>query len=70
MNKTITASAAMGPYCHAKQAGNALYTSGELGLIPATGELAEEVETQARSCVQVADLPSGALFKIEAVAVK
>ena len=124
MNKTITASnapAAVGPYCHAKLAGNTLYTSGQLGLIPATGELPQGVEAQAtqaldnlsavlaaagmtcadvvkttvfladmgdfaainaiyakyfpgeapaRSCVQVAALPKGALFEIEAVAVK
>lgn len=124
MNKTITAEnapAAVGPYCHAKLAGNTLYTSGQLGLIPATGELPKGVEAQAvqaldnlqavlaaagmtcadavkttvfladindfaainaiyakyftgeapaRSCVQVAALPKGALFEIEAVAVK
>ena len=124
MNKTIAASnapAAVGPYCHAKLAGGTLYTSGQLGLIPATGELAQGVEAQAaqaldnlkavleaagmgledvvkttvfladmndfaainaiyakyfpgeapaRSCVQVAALPKGALFEIEAVAVQ
>ena len=124
MNKTITAPnapAAVGPYCHAKLAGNTLYTSGQLGLIPATGELPQGVEAQAaqalenlkavlaaagmdcadvvkttvfladmgdfaavnaiyaqyfpgeapaRSCVQVAALPKGAQFEIEAVAVK
>ena len=124
MNKTITAQnapAAVGPYCHAKLGGNTLYTSGQLGLIPATGELPQGVEAQAtqaldnlmavlsvagmeaadvvkttvfladmndfaainaiyakyfsgeapaRSCVQVAALPKGALFEIEAVAVK
>ena len=124
MNKTITAEkapAAVGPYCHAKLAGNTLYTSGQLGLIPATGELPQGVEAQAtqalenlsavlaaagmscddvvkttvfladmndfaaintiyakyfpgeapaRSCVQVAALPKGALFEIEAVAVR
>ena len=124
MNKTIaapTAPAAVGPYCHAKLAGGTLYTSGQLGLIPATGELAQGVEAQAaqaldnlkavleaagmgledvvkttvfladmndfaainavyakyfpgeapaRSCVQVAALPKGGLFEIEAVAVK
>ena len=124
MNKTITAQnapAAVGPYCHAKQTGNTLYTSGQLGLIPATGELPQGVEAQAtqaldnlkavlaaagmgcedvvessvfladmndfaainaiyakyfpgeapaRSCVQVAALPKGALFEIEAVAVR
>lgn len=124
MNKTITAvnaPAAVGPYCHAKLAGSTLYTSGQLGLVPATGELPDGVEAQAaqaldnlsavlaaagmtcadvvkttvfladikdfaainaiyasyftgeapaRSCVQVAALPKGALFEIEAVAVK
>ena len=50
MNKTITAEkapAAVGPYCHAKLAGDTLYTSGQLGLIPATGELPQGVEAQA-----------------------
>lgn len=124
MNKTITAvnaPAAVGPYCHAKLAGSTLYTSGQLGLVPATGELPQGVEAQAsqalenlsavlaaagmtcadvvkttvfladindfaaintiyaryfpgeapaRSCVQVAALPKGALFEIEAIAVK
>ena len=124
MNKTISAAnapAAVGPYCHAKLAGNTLYTSGQLGLVPSTGALPEGVEAQARqaldnlgavlqaagmdfadvtkttvfltdindfaavnsiyaeyftgqaparSCVQVAALPKGALFEIEAVAVK
>ena len=124
MNKTITAPnapAAVGPYCHAKLAGSTLYTSGQLGLIPATGELPQGVEAQAaqaldnlsavlaaagmscadvvkttvfladmndfaainaiyakyftgeapaRSCVQAAALPKGALFEIEAVAVQ
>ena len=124
MTKTITAQnapAAVGPYCHAKLAGNTLYTSGQLGLVPATGELPQGVAAQAaqalenlgavlsaagmgfgdvvkttvfladmgdfaainavyakyfpgeapaRSCVQAAALPKGALFEIEAVAVK
>jgi 2-iminobutanoate/2-iminopropanoate deaminase len=124
MNQTITAAnapAAVGPYCHAKLAGNILFTSGQLGLDPATGALPEGVEAQARqaldnlgavlraggmdfadvtkttvfladmadfaaintiyaeyfngesparSCVQVAQLPKGALFEIEAIAVK
>ena len=124
MNKTITAAgapAAVGPYCHAKLAGNTLYCSGQLGLAPETGALAEGVEAQAkqalenlgvilkeagmdfsdvvkttvfladindfaainaiyadyfkveppaRSCVEVAALPKGGLFEVEAVAVK
>ena len=51
MNKTISAAnapAAVGPYCHAKLAGNTLYTSGQLGLVPATGALPEGVEAVLR----------------------
>ncbi len=124
MNQTISASnapAAVGPYSHAKLAGNTLYASGQIGLIPATGELAHGLEAQAvqamenlkavlaaagmtyadvvkttvfladindfaavnaiyakyfpssapaRSCVQVAALPKGALVEVEAIAVK
>ena len=124
MRKTIStpgAPAAVGPYCHAKQVGNTLYTSGQIGLIPDTGELPQGVEAQAtqaldnlkavlraagmgmedvvkttvfladindfatinaiyaeyfpsdppaRSCVQAAALPKGALFEIEAIAAK
>ena len=54
MNQTISAPnapAAVGPYCHAKLAGNTLYTSGQLGLIPATGELPQGVEAQARQAL-------------------
>ena len=54
MNQTITAAnapAAVGPYCHAKLAGNILFTSGQLGLNPATGELPQGVEAQARQAL-------------------
>ena len=47
---TITAAgapAAVGPYCHAKLCGNTLYCSGQLGLDPITGALAQGVEAQA-----------------------
>ena len=50
MNKTIAspaAPAAVGPYCQAKLCGNTLYTSGQLGLVPETGKLAEGIEGQA-----------------------
>ena len=124
MHKIITAPnapAAVGPYCHARLVGDTLYTSGQIGLTPDTGELAQGVEAQAvqamdnlkavlraagmgmedvvkttvfladisdfaainaiyaeyfpgdppaRSCVQVAALPKGALFEIEAIAAK
>ena len=51
MNKPIisnAAPAAVGPYVHAVESGNTLYCSGQLGLDPETGELAEGVEAQAR----------------------
>ena len=55
MNRTINAEhapAAVGPYCHAKLAGNTLYTSGQLGLIPDTGVLPKGVEAQARQALE------------------
>ena len=39
--QTEAAPAAIGPYSQAIQAGNTLYLSGQLGLDPATGKLAE-----------------------------
>lgn len=39
---------AVGPYSHAVRAGKVLYVSGQLGLDPASGELVEGVENQAR----------------------
>lgn len=124
MNKEIinstNAPAAVGSYVHAVKAGDTVYTSGQIGLIPATGILAEGIKAQAeqsiknlsavleaaglslknvvkttvfladmndfalineiyaeffnenkpaRSCVQAAALPKGALFEIECIAV-
>lgn len=124
MNKEIinstNAPAAVGPYVHAVKAGDTVYTSGQIGLIPETGILAEGIKAQAeqsiknlsavletaglslknvvkttvfladmndfalineiyaeffneskpaRSCVQAAALPKGALFEIECIAV-
>ncbi|MCQ2502059.1 MAG: RidA family protein [Lachnospiraceae bacterium] len=43
---TTKAPAAVGPYVQAIQAGNFLYASGQLGLIPETGTLPEGVEAQ------------------------
>ena len=54
------APAAIGPYCHAVLSHNTLYCSGQLGVNPATGELAEGVEAQAKQ----------ALANLEAVLVK
>ena len=51
---TITAAAApaaVAPYCHAKLCGDTMYCSGQLGLIPETGALAEGLEAQARQAL-------------------
>lgn len=45
---TPRAPAAIGPYSQAVRVGAALYTSGQLGLDPATGTLPEGVEAQTR----------------------
>lgn len=123
MMKTVInakkAPAAVGPYVHAVKAGNLVFTSGQIGLIPETGVLAEGIVAQteqvlknlgavleeaglsyedvikttvflddindfaavneiyakyfigdapARSCVEVAALPKGALIEIEVIA--
>ena len=49
---TTKAPAAVGPYVHAVKAGNIVFTSGQLGLIPETGELAEGVEAQAEQAIK------------------
>ena len=43
---TNKAPAAIGPYSQAIQMGDFLFTSGQLGIIPETGELAQGVEAQ------------------------
>ncbi len=45
---TEKAPAAIGPYVQAILAGNTLYSSGQLGLVPGTGALPEGVEAQTR----------------------
>lgn len=45
---TPNAPAAIGPYAQAIVAGGALYTSGQLGIVPETGLLPEGVEAQAQ----------------------
>jgi 2-iminobutanoate/2-iminopropanoate deaminase len=51
MSEVITASnapAALGPYSHAILAGDTLYTSGQVPLVPETGKIAgESIEEQA-----------------------
>lgn len=55
MRETINATnapAAVGPYVHAVKVGDTVYTSGQLGLIPETGELPEGVEAQAEQSLK------------------
>lgn len=46
------APAAIGPYNHATSAGNLIFCSGQLGLIPETGNLAEGVRAQAEHALK------------------
>ena len=123
MKQTVNAQnapAAIGPYSHCVKVGRRVFTSGQIGLNPETGVLAEGIEAQtiqalnnlkavleaansgmenivkttvfvkdmadfakvnklygmmipapfpARSCVEVAALPAGALVEVEAMAV-
>lgn len=55
MNKTVQtpeAPAAIGPYSQARISGNLLFTSGQLGLDPATNTLPETVEDQAKQSLK------------------
>ena len=45
---TQSAPAAIGPYSQAIQVGNMIYTSGQLPINPATGEMAEGIREQTR----------------------
>ena len=54
MKKIITAQnapAALGPYSHAVSTGELVFTSGQLGIDPATGKLAEGIEAQAEQAL-------------------
>lgn len=46
------APAAVGPYVHASKVGNMIYTSGQLGLDPESGELKEGVEAQTEQALE------------------
>ena len=46
------APAAVGPYVHAVKAGDFVFTSGQLGLDPVTGNLPEGVEAQADQAIR------------------
>lgn len=49
---TTKAPGAIGPYSQAVRAGDMLFTSGQLGLDPATGALAEGVRAQAEQALK------------------
>jgi len=50
---TPDAPAAIGPYSQAVQVGNILYLSGQLGIVPETGQFAEGgIEAQARQALE------------------
>ena len=117
---TTSAPAAIGPYSQALRSGNMVFVSGQIPVNPATGEMVEGIEAQAkqaltnlqnvlaaaglttknvikttvfladlkdfptvngiyetffeapypaRSCVQVAGIPKGALVEIECIAI-
>lgn len=48
---TPAAPAAIGPYSQAVRAGNLLFTAGQIGLDPASGQLVEGVEAQTRQAL-------------------
>ena len=49
---TSNAPAALGPYSHAVVVGDMVFTSGQLGIDPATGALAEGVAAQAEQALK------------------
>lgn len=49
---TSDAPAAIGPYSQAVKIGDFLFTSGQIGIIPASGELAEGVEAQTEQAMR------------------
>ena len=49
---TSDAPAAIGPYSQAVQIGDFLFTSGQIGIVPASGEMAEGVEAQTEQAMR------------------
>ena len=49
---TNAAPAAIGPYAQAVKAGNVIYTSGQLGIDPAAGTLAQGIEAQTHAALR------------------
>ncbi len=52
----IGAPSALGPYNHAVEANGFLFVSGQVGVDPVSGELAEGVEAQAKQALKNAEL--------------
>ena len=50
--ETKHAPAALGPYSQAKKVGNLVFLSGQIGINPETGKLAEGLEAQAEQVAQ------------------
>ena len=75
---TSKAPSAIGPYSQGIKIGEMVFTSGQIPVNPATGEVVTEVNEvygeyfnenpPARSCVEVARLPKDCVIEIEAVA--
>ena len=49
---TAAAPAAIGPYSQAVKANGMLFTSGQIGIVPATGKMAEGLTAQAEQVMQ------------------
>ena len=49
---TAAAPAAIGPYSQAVKANGMLFTSGQIGIVPATGKMAEGLAAQAEQVMQ------------------
>lgn len=65
---TPNAPAAIGPYSQGYEAGNFVYTSGQIPVDPATGAIPEGIEAQAhRSCKNVGAILEAAGVSFESV---
>lgn len=68
---TDKAPAAVGPYSQATTDGNTLYVSGQLGIVPSEGKLADGFEAQTRQALEnmkaILDCAGSSLNKVLAV---
>ena len=49
---TSKAPGAIGPYSQANKIGNLIFTSGQIPLVPATGELVTDIEGATKQCLE------------------